>query len=59
MNVHVKLFRYDLCNFVEYPDSVGTLNLNHRVEEQLLVHVPLGVEYAVAVARFQPCGHGA
>ena len=59
MDVHVQFFRYNLCKFIENADTVGTLYFNHRVKEELLVHVPFCIEYAVAVTRLEFCRYGA
>ena len=49
-HVDVQLPGDDVCQIVQHTHAVDAPNLNGGIEEQLVVHLPLRIKYAVAVA---------
>ena len=58
LDVDVQLVGYDFGHVGQESLAVNALDFDGGIEEQLLVHVPFGVEDAVAEARLQPAGNG-
>lgn len=56
-DVDVHLLRDDLRYIVKHALAVYSVHLDGGIEEKLLVHFPLGVEDARAVAGLQFAGH--
>ena len=58
-NVHVELVGEYTCHLVHQSSAVNAAHAQGNIEEVLLLHVPLGIEDAVAVAGLEPVGRGA
>lgn len=56
-DVQVQFVGYDFCHIHEQPLSVNTAYLDGSVKEHLFVHVPFGVDDAVAETCFQFGSH--
>ena len=57
-NVDVKLSADEVAEVVDHTLSVDTAYLYGGIKKHLLVHLPLGVEDAITIARLQACCHG-
>ena len=57
MDIHVHLSREHLGHLVQQSDAVDTFQLQRSIEEETFVHIPLGIEDAVAIARLELVGY--
>ncbi len=55
--VDVELVRYNLRHVVQHTLAVDSSYLYSGIEEHHLVHIPLGIQYALAVCRLQFGSH--
>ena len=53
VDIDVHLCGDNLGDFEQQSDAVDARDLNGGIEEELLVHVPLGIEDPFAISRFQ------
>ena len=50
VNINVHLRRNNLSHFEQQSYSVNSRELDGGIKEKLLVHVPFGIEYSLAIS---------